>query len=365
MDQEKVCQLALFNTPLVGGFAFRQLIRFCGSAQDVYACSKKDLLRIPGIGEGIVNRLSAGFDTEKAEKDLRTAEKHGVQVIFYTDNHYPHRLKHINDAPAVLFYKGNANLNHHRIISIVGTRRATVYGKKAVHNIVEGLVGQDVIILSGLAYGIDIEAHKKCLELGIPTIGAMASGPNKVYPFVHRKYANQMLEMGGLITEYGFDVDPEPAQFPARNRIIAGLSDATIVVEAAAKGGALITADFAAGYDREVFAVPGPIKQETSEGCNNLIKKHKAHLLTSAKDIIEIMNWDLQDKIEAQNKRAAVELDPLEKQVFEVFQIAQPFLVDEVSAKTALDSSTLSNILLNLEFKGLIHSLPGKQYIRA
>jgi len=365
MDQEKVYQLALFNTPLVGGFAFRQLIAHLGSARDVYAATKKDLIQIPGIGEKIASHLVSSFDLTKAESDLERAYKENVKVTFYTDPDYPKRLKQTNDAPAVLFIKGNCDLEQQRIISIVGTRKATTYGKQVVKELVEDLSDLNVIVVSGLAYGIDIETHKQCLQHSVPTIGVMATGINIYYPSRHSYTIEEMCKKGAVITEYGYDTKPEPAQFPARNRIIAGLSDATIVIEAAARGGALITAEFANSYDREVFAVPGLLTSKYSEGCNNLIKSHKAHLLSSSEDIVRVLSWDIQEEQQRRQNRAQSELNQEEQSIYSIFQGANPFLVDEVSALANMDPSKLSGILLALEFKGLIHSLPGKQYVRA
>ena len=371
--------VALSMLPLVGGVVAKQLINYCGSAEAVFTTQTNHLSKIPGIGPKIIQSIrNHRAVLARAEQELLKCEEQGIQVITYQSKHYPQRLKQIYDAPIVLYYRGTAYLDHPRIISIVGTRRATTYGKNVVQELVAALAAHDVLILSGLAYGIDITAHRAALEVQIPTVGVMASGLDIVYPAVHRNDAAKMLESGGLLSESPLGTQPDAPRFPARNRIIAGLSDAVIVIEAAEKGGALITANLANDYDREVFAVPGSVYQPYSRGCHRLIKAHKAHLLTEADDIVKALNWDLpvaqqintipfgEEAFTARSKHAleaAMDLAEDEKLVVEALaQQPQGMLMDELSWKSKIPVSQLASTLLNLEFKHMVKALPGRKF---
>jgi len=360
MDQNRLAQLALNFIPGIGSYSVKQLVSYCGSASDVFKVPKSKLLKIPGIGPTAAQAITTQKPFEKAERELKQAEKDKVEILLYTDSRYPKRLKHINDAPALLYYKGNADLNTAKVVSIVGTRKATEYGKEFTEAIIKELHKHNALIVSGLAYGIDICAHKSALHHGLETIGVMASGMNIIYPSMHRDTAAKMISQGGLLTEHSYDVKPDPHKFPARNRIIAGLADAVIIIEAAQKGGALITAEVANGYNKDVFAVPGNIGHTYSEGCNNLIKSHKANLLTGISDIEYIMNW------EAETEPPTYDLEALEKEeLLVVKQLSthkQGILIDNLSWQTHLPVNQLASILLNLEFKGYVNALPGKKY---
>jgi DNA processing protein len=275
---------------------------------------------------------------------------------------YPELLRHIADAPTLLYYYGNADLNPPKTIGIVGTRKATDYGREMVNKIIEDLAPFSPLIISGLAYGIDIAAHKASLANNQQTIGVMASGIDIIYPAVHRETAKRMINMGGLITENRFGTKPEAPKFPARNRIIAGMCDALIVVEAAEKGGALITADIASSYDREVFAVPGRLGDKYSEGCNTLIRDHKAHILTSTADLIKMMNWEEGEQKQVDLKTDYCDLNPDETQVVNLLLGRDGVLLDDLSWKSQIPVSKMAALLLNLEFRGLVKSLPGKRY---
>lgn len=361
MDENRLAQIALNFIPGIGDYLIKQLISYSGSAEAVFNTNQKKLLKIPGIGPVTAKLISAKKPIEKAEEAITRAEKENVQVLLYTDEHYPARLKHINDAPTLLYYKGNADLNTKKIVSIVGTRKATVYGRGITEEIVQGLKPHNALIVSGLAYGIDITAHKCALNTELPTLGVMASGINVIYPAVHKKLAGQMIENGGLLTEHSYDKIPDAHNFPSRNRIIAGMADAIIVVEAAKKGGALITAEVANGYNKDVFAVPGNVKATYSAGCNNLIKQHKAHLLSGVRDLEYIMNWEA-------NTPPPHPLDLGELEGNELLVATElrghstGIQLDNLSWKTQLPVNQLAGILLNLEFKGLVSALPGKKY---
>ena len=296
MDDEKLYQVSLSMIPGVGDIIAKTLVSYCGSAREIFKKNKNQLSKIPGIGSVNADRILAFKDFAAAENEIIKCEKHQVEIIFFTDKTYPKKLKHAPDSPTLLFYKGAANLNNPKTVAIVGTRKSTSYGREFTENIVEQLSAHQALIVSGLAYGIDINAHKAALKNGLETIGVMASGLDIIYPSMHRSIAMEMLQQGGLLTEFKIGEKPEAHNFPSRNRIIAGMSDLTIVVEAAEKGGALITAEIANSYSRDVFALPGDVHNKYSRGCNNLIKQNKANLITGIKDIEYIMNWIAQSE---------------------------------------------------------------------
>lgn len=362
----KINQVALSMLPFVGGALAKQLINYCGSAEAVFTSPIRHLKRIPGIGDKIIGGIKNASELlEKAEKEVFRCQHEGIKILAYTDEEYPERLRHIFDAPVLLYYKGKANLNQRRVLSIVGTRQATSYGREVVSSLINELSIYQPLIVSGLAYGIDITAHRAAFKYGLSTVGVMGSGMDIIYPSVHRREAYQMLEEGGLLTENPLGTKPDARKFPARNRIIAALSDATIVIEAAEKGGALITANLANDYDREVFAVPGSWQQPYSKGCNKLIKQHKAHILTQVADIVEMLNWDCDAaaKKELHQPVLQVAIDDEEQQVVDVLsKQSEAMIMDNLSWHTQFSISKLASILLSLEFKGVIKSLPGKKY---
>ena len=303
----------------------------------------------------------------EAENQLRLCQKHDIQVLFYTEKNYPDRLKPIADAPALLFYKGTARLNAGKIVSVVGTRSASPYGKAVTEELIESLQKYpDMLIVSGLAYGIDITAHKAALKNNLPTVGVMATGLDTVYPAPHKAIATQMLEEGGgLLTEYKWGNKTDPSFFPARNRIIAGLADAVIVVEAAKTGGALITAEIANSYNKDVFAVPGNLKSKFSEGCNHLIKIHKASLFTSVKDLEYLMNWDLPGEFaKPAPKQLSIpeNFSENEQKVLKILQQHKEMQLDELSWQSQVSLNQLASVLLNLELSGYVKALPGKKF---
>lgn len=365
--EAKINQVALSMLPFVGGTLAKQLINYCGSAEAVFTSPIRHLRRIPGIGDKIIGGIKNATEIlNRAEKEVERCAREDISILAYSDEAYPERLRHIYDAPILLYYKGNADLNHSKILSMVGTRQATPYGREVVESLISELSHLQPVIASGLAYGIDICSHRAALKYDLPTVGVMGSGMDIIYPAVHRHDAYQMLEKGGgLLTENPLGTKPDARKFPARNRIIAALSDATIVVEAAEKGGALITANLANDYDREVFAVPGSWNQAYSKGCNKLIKQHKAHILSQAADIIELLNWDYDVPREKVQKKAKlqVEIDEYEQQVVDVLSgQTEAMIMDKISWHTQLSVSKLASILLSLEFKGVIKSLPGKKF---
>lgn len=363
MDQERLSLLALYYAPGIGDKLLRQLIAYCGSAEQVFKIPKGKLLKIPGIGPVSVKSIKNKDTFNFAEKELIEAEKKQVQILAFTDRAFPGRLKAIEDAPVVLYTKGNVNLNCDKIIGIVGTRKATPYGKSFVERVIRELVPHQPLIVSGLAYGIDIHAHKEALKSSLNTVGVLGSGLDQIYPAAHEETARKMLSNGGLISEHAFGTKPDAHNFPARNRIIAGLCDALIVAEAALTGGALITADIANTYNKDVFALPGNYEAEYSAGCNWLIKTNKANLITSVKDIEYIMNWSTDGDVVKSENAFLDNLTPAEIAIIEAIKNrGNSIAIDELTIKTLLSPGALANNLLALELKGLVKSLPGKSY---
>jgi DNA processing protein len=358
-------QLALTFTRHIGDHLTKVLVSYCGSAEAVYEASHQKLLQIPGIGAKAIEQLRTTEPMLRAREELAFIEKNDIKVLFYTDAAYPKRLKSCPDAPALLYYKGTADLNHPRIISIVGTRNATDYGKQLCRELVEDLKAYDVLIISGLAYGIDVCAHKESLRMDIPTVSVFAHGLDRIYPAQNRPTADKMLHNGGWLTDFPSGTIPDRENFPKRNRIVAGIADATIVVEASIKGGALITAEIANSYNRDVFAFPGRITDEYSTGCNFLIRNNKAALLTSGADLAYILGWEKMDGATLQKPQLTlpIDLSTNEKLIFDIIQQnAGQLGIDDLAIKTNLPLSQLAMNLLNLEMQGFVRSLPGKTY---
>ncbi len=356
-------KIAITKIYSVGAKLAKILISYCGGAEAVFKTSKKALLKIPGIGIKTVKHIVDKRSLVLAENELSFVEKHRIQPLFYLDNNYPERLKRYDDCPVMLYYKGNTNLNHHRIVGIVGTRKPTVKGRLICEELIEGLKVYDPVIISGLAYGIDITAHKQCIKNGIDTLGVLGHGLRRIYPLHHRSIAEEMLEQGGLLTEFTSEIGPERENFPMRNRIIAGMCDALIVVETARSGGSMITAEIANTYNKDVFAVPGRLSDKYSVGCNHLIKCHKAALIESSKDIGYIMRWDEMDTEKIIQKKLFIDLSKEERLVTILLAESETLGIDNLSFQTKMNPSKMASILLGLEFKGVVKSLPGKQYM--
>lgn len=355
-------QIGITLIPGVGDVNGKKLISYCGSAEAVFKEKKKALLKIPGIGELTVNSIVSQNVLERAEEEVAFIEKYRIKTFFFNDKDYPKRLKHCIDSPIMLYYKGNADLNSDKIISLVGTRRATEYGKEICSKIIEELSHLKVIVVSGLAYGIDAKAHQAALQFGLETVGVLAHGLDRIYPYAHKSMAEKMINSGGLLTDFLSKTSPDRENFPKRNRIIAGISDALVVVESAIKGGALITANIANSYNRDVFAFPGKITDKFSEGCNYLIKTNKAALIQSAKDIEYIMLWEEKSKTSTFQHKLFEELSPEEDMIIKILQEKGEVSVDYIVLQSQLSNSKIAAILLNLEFKGMVKSLPGKMY---
>lgn len=362
MSEELVFQISLELIPGVGSMGTKRLISYCGSAADVFKSSKSKLLKIPGVGEKMAQIIANASPFKEAEAILKLADKIGAEVLHFTNPLFPQRLKQVPDAPNIIYKKGTGDLNPKRSIAVVGTRKATEYGKSITDKIITDLSSLDITVVSGLAYGIDIQSHKACLKRKIPTFAVLAGGLDRVYPSTHKRYVEEMQETGGIISESIPGTKPDPHLFPARNRIIAGMTDATLVVEAAAKGGALITAHIADSYGRHVFAVPGDVGNIYSEGTNKLIATQRALIYTGVEDLVYHLNWDLKtDQKELEEKLP--ELNTFEHSIYELLKADQsPIEIDLIALKTQIPINQVASHLLSLEFKNLIKSLPGKKF---
>lgn len=366
MGDNLVFKIALTLVPSVGAITAKQLISYCGSAEAVFKTPKAKLLKIPGIGLQTATAILEFRDFESAEKEIHFLERNGVRALFYVDADYPSRLKHFPDAPVMLYVRGTADLNPERVLAVVGTRQPTPQGIVACEEIIQSLKTYHVQVVSGLAYGIDAVAHQAALGAGLPTLAVMGNGLNRIYPAAHKGLAAEIVRQNGaLLTEFLSDTGPDRENFPMRNRIVAAMADALLVVETGARGGSMITANLANDYNKDVFAVPGRVKDLKSEGCNNLIKTHKAGLISSGEDIAYFMQWDPPTEKQPGIQRTLfTDLAPQEQMVLEIMQeSADPWSIDRLSYQAQLQGSEIAAVLLNLEFKGLVKSLPGKRFL--
>ncbi|MEO1409660.1 MAG: DNA-processing protein DprA [Bacteroidota bacterium] len=354
-------QIALTKIPRVGPRLAKNLISYCGGVREIFKASARDLRAIPGVGERIARHIRHDAGHREAERELRFIEQHHIQTHFFLDDTYPFRLKPYPDCPILLYYRGSAALNHYRTVAVVGTRRPNDYGLQACERLIGELQDYDVQVISGLAYGVDIAAHRRCLESSIPTIGVLGHGLGRIYPQQHRRVAQQMLEKGGLLTEYSSQTGPEREHFPMRNRLIAGLCDALLVIQTAEKGGSMISADLANHYHKEVFALPGRVGDPQSRGCNQLIKSHRAQLFESVADVAVGMGWDSSAPHQVQ-QRLFPELSREEQCILGVLSNREVSDIDQLQMEAKIGSSQLAALLLGLEFKGVIRPLPGKRY---
>ena len=364
-DTTWIHRIALSMLKGIGPVNARNLVAYCGGVDPIFTDKKlkNTLEKVPGIGSKLVASITDRKVIAAAEKELNYVRKHKLRMHFYLDVDFPQRLKHAEDAPILLFAKGNGDLNVARMASIVGTRTPTEQGKRLCAELVEGLKEAQVTVVSGLAYGIDIVAHRTALKNGSPTIGCVAHGLDKLYPGEHAATAKEMLEQGALVSELPSGASFTPGNFPARNRIIAGMSDCTIVVESGPKGGSLITADIANSYDREVLAFPGRPTDARSEGCNKLIQQNKAALVTSAKDVLIRMEWlPTAKKNTPLQATLFTDLLPEERALVEVLKAHGKVGIYDLCIHSKLPQNRASSLLLNLEFNGVVRSLPGKIY---
>lgn len=356
-------EIGITIIPGIGDILAKKLIAYCGSVEAVFKEKKAQLMKIPGIGKTLADTIKSADVLHRAELEMAFIERYKIQTFFYLDKSYPQRLKNCTDGPIMLYYKGNADLNHQKTISIVGTRSATDYGREMCKQLISGLASEDVLVVSGLAFGIDAASHKAALDRNLKTVAVLAHGLDRIYPYVHKSLAGKIVNNGGLLTDFMSGTNPDRENFPKRNRIIAGISDATVVVEAAKKGGALITAEIANSYNRDVFSIPGRLNDPFSEGCNYLVRTNRAALVQSADDICEMMGWQSKNKAKISRQRELfIELNPDETVIVSILKENGESSLNLICNRTELPSTKVAAALLNLEFQGVITCLPGKMY---
>ncbi len=367
MDQEVLHRMALIQIPGIGSLYAKLLTEYFGSAKKLFRASKAELIEIPGVGRVLLSTLCNKEIKRtvllRAEKEIEFVRRHEISVLSYSDQSYPSKLKECDDGPFLLYYKGAKVLNKLKIIAVVGSRKATAYGEDLTRKIISELQGQGVLVVSGLAYGIDSYAHKFSLQYNVPTIGVLGHGLDKIYPQKNREIAKKMLNQGGLLSEFMSQTNPERENFPKRNRIIAGMADATVLVEAAIKGGSLITANIASSYGRDVFAAPGRSIDNYSSGCNALIKSNRAALIESGEDILREMNWIKESKIKPEESQNLFnQFTGEEKQIIEIIQEKGLSNKEQIALILNKSVQMISESLFNLELNGIIKALPGNSY---
>jgi DNA processing protein len=361
-ENELFYLLALQKVEGVGDIVAKKLLSHCENAESIFKTKSSQLLSIDGIGSVLLSKLKNKTIFEKAEAELKFIKNNEINIAFFQDDNYPSRLKHCIDGPLLLFSSGNIDFSTRKIISVVGTRQITSSGTEFCKKLISDLAPLNPIIVSGFAYGVDIVAHQAAIENNLQTIGVVAHGLDQIYPSVHKKYVAKMEKNGGFMTEFWSGTSPEKENFVKRNRIVAGMSEATIVIESADKGGSLITANLANDYNRDVFAVPGRTSDKFSQGCNNLIKTQKANLLTSAADIVYILNWDLEEKSKPVQKQLFVTLENDEQKIYDYLLKSGKEILDIIALECDFPIYKISGILLNMELKGVIRPLPGKLF---
>ena len=365
MDNQILYQIAITLIPGIGDISGKRFVSYCGGAEAVFKESRKSLKKIHGLREVTVDALCSPKDLlKRAEQEVEFIEKNGIKPLYYQNADYPRRLLQCDDSPMMLYYKGNANLNANRVVAIVGTRNVTDYGKECCTKLVNDLVDEQVLVISGLAYGVDTIAHRTSVKAGIPTVGVLGNGFQQIYPAANKKLASEMLRNGGLLTECMSGTQPDRENFPKRNRIIAGMADAVIVIESALKGGSLITADLANSYSRDVFAYPGRVMDLYSQGCNYLIRTNRAHLMEGVDELRYVMRWERDNTPEERQTTIFREFSEEENRIMASFGDKSTVSLDDLIVGTELPTTKLASLLLNLEFDGILKALPGKRYQR-
>lgn len=361
MSPDIIYEIGLTLLPGVGDVVGKRFVTYCGSARAIFEEDKKSLEKITGIRKSTIDAICSKDVLLRAEEEVRFMEKNNVKPLFYQYPDYPQRLLNCDDAPMMLYYKGNADLNADRVVAIVGTRNVTECGCANCANLVEDLVDDNVLIVSGLAYGVDTEAHTMAVKNEIPTVGVLGCGLQTIYPSTNKTLASRMALNGGLLSECISGTQPERENFPRRNRIIAGMADAVVVIESALKGGSLITAELANSYNRDVFAFPGRVSDIFSQGCNYLIRTNRASLIESVEDLRYVMRWDKKAKKEIQTQFFR-QFTSEEKAIMDCFGTETVIALDDMIVKTGQPTPKLAALLLTLEFDGIIKALPGKRY---
>jgi DNA processing protein len=363
MPTEVEYQVALTLTPHIGCVAAKALIQQFGNAGDIFKAKESELSRIENIGSIRAASIKSFNDFERCQNEIAFAEKNQIELLFLTSDSYPKRLLHCYDPPTLLYRQGSVNLNHEKVAAVVGTRKNTEYGKQVVSDLMESLAAQRVMILSGLAFGIDTLAHREALKNNLPTVSILAHGLHTLYPPENKKLSRQILENGGgLLTEFTSLDQPDKHNFPTRNRVVAGMADVTIVVETDVKGGSMITAELANNYNRDVLAFPGRTCDPKSRGCNRLIRTNKAALVENGEDVLAFMNWQAVKKKQRVQRSLFIELSADEKLVFDLLNLEEVMHIDDIHLRTQLSASRVAAALLSLELQGVLLSLPGKMY---
>ncbi|MEO8771833.1 MAG: DNA-processing protein DprA [Ferruginibacter sp.] len=363
MNNDLLYQIALTQVPNIGDVRAKTLINLFGDATAVFKAPRRQLENTEGIGIVGANSIKSFKDFSYCEEEIKFIEKYKIEPLFITSKNYPKRLLNCYDSPPLLYYRGNADLNKSKIVSVVGTRNNSEYGKHVCEKFIADLKDHDILVVSGLAFGIDSIAHKMALKNNIQTVAVLAHGLDRIYPPQNKMLAKHMTENGGLLTDFKSGTIPDRQNFPKRNRIAAGICDALVVIESGKKGGSLITAELGNSYNKDVFAIPGRTNDIKSEGCNYLIKNNKALLITCADDLLEIMNWKETKKISEKKQRELfIELTADEKIIVDILQQKESFQIDELYFKSGLSSSAAAAALLMLEMQGVVLSLPGKVY---
>jgi DNA processing protein len=362
MVEEPIYQIALKLLDGVGPQRARRLVSYCGGVRELFEATKGELRTVPGVGNGVVRTLDFGAALKKAEEAMKVIEQQGWHIYFYLNEDYPTRLKHCNDAPVVLYGLGHMDLNPMRMVSIVGTRNNSAQSQRQTEALVDGLAAYGASVTSGLALGIDTVAHRASLKAGIPTIGVLGSSLERVYPSSNQGLAKRMQASGGLLSEFEFGTQPDRENFPQRNRVVAGMSDVTVVIETKVKGGSMITARMALGYNRDVAAFPGRADDEHMAGCNQLIKQNVAALIEHADDLAYVMGWEKETPSAPTQRSLFIELDEDETRLRAVLEVQKKASIDQLSLDSGLSMSKTASSLLSMEFKGAVKSLPGKWF---
>jgi len=364
MDENQLYHhLLLSLVPQVGDVHISILLEHFQDPQTIFKAKRRELESLNGIGSIRANAIKSCDQQVRVEKELNFIQKNGIKVLVKGSDEYPQKMQHFQDAPHVLYYKGSVDVNHSKIVSVIGTRSPTAYGKETVVELINDLQQLDVLVVSGLAYGIDTIVHKEALKKDLATIGVLGHGLDQIYPQANRGLAVEMLQHGGLITEFMSKTKPDKQNFPLRNRIVSGIADAIIVIESGEKGGSLITANMANAYNKDVFAFSGRSIDTQSIGCNELIKTQRAQLINNGKDFLRFMNWESKPKKSTIFQSVIFpELNIEEKLILEQLSKNDSLSIDQISSIAGLKPSQASCHLLSLEMKGLVRALPGKFY---
>jgi DNA processing protein len=361
-DDELIYQIGLTLLKDVGPVSVKRLVAFCGGAREVFTEKRKFLQRIPGIHRRMVESVVSQDVLGRAEEEVIFIRKHEVRPLFYLTPEYPERLRHCADSPVLLYYRGDGDLNNPRVVAVVGTRLPSQYGLQQCEALLSGIAAYQPLIVSGLAYGIDACAHKRALREGLPTVGVLAHGLDRIYPPVHRYLAAEMVGQGGILSDYPSGTNPDKQNFPSRNRIVAGMADVVIVIESGARGGALITADIANSYNRDVMAVPGRNTDPASAGCNLMISENRAGILLNADHLATLMGWKDNKKSTARQQQIFINLSDDEERIVNIIRQLTDPVIDQISLHCGISVSRTASLLLELELKGVIRCQPGKKY---